>query len=270
MRAQSVSSCKVITTTDERNLITFNMPADSYKVASVFLSSSHSEYDPTTAAGVIGEGYHTADQVVGTFNPMVEVKRVERNDLLNVLANPLTTPTINRPIYINRSSASAGNTYEIYPMATYTGPITHNGPISVPNVGADAVNWVEASDGQVVQTYTQANPIDGIGGEFNQDMINEFTGAVGTQENLGIRVVKGAGLLIDYWKTPSKPKWGYVVVKQKALYNTATTTHFSLHPMEEEPLVMKILELAGVIIENPQLTKMAMGMDAKTKQEQKD
>ena len=59
-----------------------------------------------------------------------------------------------------------------------------------------------------------------------------------------------------------------MVINGKALYNAGTSTDFELHPSEETDLVIKILELAGIIIEKPQLTKMAMGIDAKNKQEQ--
>jgi hypothetical protein len=254
-RAQWISTCKVTTTADGRNLVTFNMP-NSYKVASVFLRSTHSVSKP-------GGGINTA-----FVNPQVEVKRVERNDVLNMLANPLTAPTIKRPIFVNRNSGAGSgyqNTYEIYPMATYTGPV------QVENFGGQTELWSgNPNDGGVIiqegipsytgPIYTQADPIDGIGGDHYTYNTDE-TDAV---------FIKGADLLVDYWKTLSKPNWAYVVVKQKALYNSGASNHFDLHPCEEEPLVMKILALAGVTIEKPQLTKMAMGMDAKTKQEQND
>lgn len=240
-RGQWYSYCEVVTTSDNRNIVKFNMP-NAYKIATVFLSSLYS---------VVKGGVETVKYI----NPMVEVKRVERNDLLNILANPLATPTTNRPIYVNRASGTGTgwrNTYEIYPMATYTGPVETN------------VTGQSNMDGTVVTpsfnglTYTQADPVDGIGGTFSQ--YNE--------SNDTVTEVKGAALLVDYWKKLDRPKWGYVVVRQKALYNSANTTHFELHPAEEENLVMKILELAGIIIEKPQLTKMAMGIDSKTKQEQ--
>ena len=73
---------------------------------------------------------------------------------------------------------------------------------------------------------------------------------------------------IDYWKKPDKPKWGYVVVDNKALYNFNTTTHFELHPSEEELLVTKILLFAGITIEKPGLMQAAMVNQQTTKQNQ--
>ena len=42
--------------------------------------------------------------------------------------------------------------------------------------------------------------------------------------------------------------WGYVVVNEKALYNANTSVNFNLHDSEETNLVMKIAEMAGIVI----------------------
>ena len=47
---------------------------------------------------------------------------------------------------------------------------------------------------------------------------------------------------------PSNVAWGYVVINDKALYNANTTTDFELHDSEEDTLVNKILEMAGIVI----------------------
>jgi hypothetical protein len=66
-------------------------------------------------------------------------------------------------------------------------------------------------------------------------------------------------LKCNYIKQPDKVEWGYDVVGEKALYNGSTnkTIHFQLHPSEETELVMRILELAGVIIEDSNLVQYA-------------
>ena len=73
---------------------------------------------------------------------------------------------------------------------------------------------------------------------------------------------------IHYWRIPQKPSWGYVVVNGKALYNTNSSKHILLHPSEEENIVTRILELAGIVIKNPMLTQMAYSDKMNTKQEQ--
>ena len=56
-----------------------------------------------------------------------------------------------------------------------------------------------------------------------------------------------------YIRRPSKVEWGYVVTNEQALYNASASTNFELHASEETMLVMKILELAGVVIQKPDL-----------------
>ena len=73
---------------------------------------------------------------------------------------------------------------------------------------------------------------------------------------------------IQYFKKPTSPNWGYVVVNDKALYNSSASTNFELHLSEEEVLVTRILELAGVVINRPDLQQAAMVDKQMTKQEQ--
>ena len=63
---------------------------------------------------------------------------------------------------------------------------------------------------------------------------------------------------IDYIKKPKDPKWGYVVVNSKALYNSQESVDFELHASEESSLVNIILELAGVSILRPDLAEQAL------------
>lgn len=73
---------------------------------------------------------------------------------------------------------------------------------------------------------------------------------------------------IAHWKRPTTPSWGYVVVNDKALYNSNTSTNFELHASEEENVVGRILELAGMVINKPDLQQAAMMDKAAIKQEQ--
>ena len=73
-------------------------------------------------------------------------------------------------------------------------------------------------------------------------------------EDGDIRIVPGtvsASLSINYIRIPTRPRWGYVVVGEKALYDPtpAKTTNFELHAAEEVELVYKILKLAGIAIQ---------------------
>ena len=66
-----------------------------------------------------------------------------------------------------------------------------------------------------------------------------------------------ATVIVYYWRRPAKPNWNYVVVDQKALYNFNNSINFELHPSEEEKLVGRILELAGVVIKDLALAQLA-------------
>ena len=93
----------------------------------------------------------------------------------------------------------------------------------------------------------------------------------------GIRVHGDGGAVIttpircDYIKVPDKVEWGYDVVAEKALYNAAPnrTINFEHHPADETTLVMKILELAGVIVQDPGLIQYADQEDLKKIQQKK-
>lgn len=78
----------------------------------------------------------------------------------------------------------------------------------------------------------------------------------------------GTEFQLDYWRKPKTPNWGYVIVNQKPLYNFNTSQHFELHPMEEETLVIRILQLAGITLEDPNLQQSAMVDKQTTKQNQ--
>ena len=76
-------------------------------------------------------------------------------------------------------------------------------------------------------------------------------------------------VLVSYIKKPLKPSWGYVVVNNKPLYDPSKSTNFELHASEETELVYKILTLAGVTIEKPQLTQIAAGLQGAQVQQEK-
>ena len=64
-------------------------------------------------------------------------------------------------------------------------------------------------------------------------------------------------MLVHYIKKPATAVWGYNVVVNKPLYNSSSSTNFELHESEENTLVYKILQLAGIAIEAPGLTQVA-------------
>jgi hypothetical protein len=78
-----------------------------------------------------------------------------------------------------------------------------------------------------------------------------------------------SGIACNYVRQPSSVEWGYNVVVNKALYNASESTHFELHNSEETKLVIKILELAGIIINKPGLVSIAAQKETSKLQQEK-
>jgi len=77
---------------------------------------------------------------------------------------------------------------------------------------------------------------------------------------------------INYIRKPKKPNWTYLISGSKnALYNPSATDHqdFELHSSEENNLVLKILQLAGISIKDFQLTGVAAQEEMKGIQQEK-
>ena len=77
------------------------------------------------------------------------------------------------------------------------------------------------------------------------------------------------GVHADYTRLPAAPNWSYVVINNKPLYTPTGSVHFELHPSEETELVYRILGLAGIAIEKPQLTQVATGLQGAAIQQEK-
>ena len=95
--------------------------------------------------------------------------------------------------------------------------------------------------------------------------LNNATSTIGVQI---YPMLSDAIISVDHLIRPPIPRWAYVVVNEKPLYNANTSNHFSLHPSEEEPLVTKILQLTGITIEKPDLQQAALIDRQTTRQEQ--
>ncbi len=61
------------------------------------------------------------------------------------------------------------------------------------------------------------------------------------------------GVTVECFREPANANWAYVVVNDKAMYNSTLAVDFELHRSEEDTLVNSILELAGIVINKPGL-----------------
>ena len=74
---------------------------------------------------------------------------------------------------------------------------------------------------------------------------------------------------INYIKEPSAPKWSYVVVNERAMYDSSNKTDFQLHAAEENELVYKILKFAGLSMKRDDLARGGQGLESLQVQQQK-
>jgi len=74
------------------------------------------------------------------------------------------------------------------------------------------------------------------------------------------------GVTVECFRNPLMVNWGYVVVNEKALYNSNTSQDFELHRAEEDTLVNKILYMAGIVINKIGLAQTAGAKDTSEQQ----
>ena len=74
---------------------------------------------------------------------------------------------------------------------------------------------------------------------------------------------------IDYIKRPATVQWGGVNVNGVPQYDSSNSTNFDLHDSEETELVLKILELAGVLVKQLEVTQYAGQKEAQGVQQEK-
>jgi len=78
-----------------------------------------------------------------------------------------------------------------------------------------------------------------------------------------------SGVTCNYVKQPGKVEWGYDVINEMALYQPATSVNFEHHSSDETELVMKILELAGIVMNKPGLVQLAGSEEIQKIQQEK-
>ena len=73
----------------------------------------------------------------------------------------------------------------------------------------------------------------------------------------GSATAEASNVTVECFRRPVPVNWAYVVVNGKALYNSNLAINFELHVSEEDTLVYMILDLAGIVINKPNLSQYA-------------
>ena len=94
-----------------------------------------------------------------------------------------------------------------------------------------------------------------------------------TQNSDGINVYGAseliAGVKCTYIKKPAKVQWAYTIVFDEPLYDASNSTNFELDPSEETELVIKILELSGLLIKDFNMYNAVNSEEIETVQQEK-
>ena len=70
-------------------------------------------------------------------------------------------------------------------------------------------------------------------------------------------ITNGSQVSCNLILAPATVEWAYTTVLDEALYNVTNSINFELHRSEEPNLVIKILELAGVVIKQQDVYQIA-------------
>ena len=101
------------------------------------------------------------------------------------------------------------------------------------------------------------------------------TRPVFTSNTRGIKVYANSEIasvaLVDYQyiKKPATVNWAYQIVFNEPLYDANNSVDFELHPADEADLVIKILELAGILIKDLNLYQVMNQEEQETIQQEK-
>ena len=207
------------------------------------------EYDllANQAQMQIFESYFYSKNLRGRVEPLVDNDVDESNidELLNRKLNPFSTI----------AAVTGGNTF-----------LTSSGGNDVFQVGSVFL------DGQVCEKVS-INQAQRFTRSVRHIATTSSQGPVycdSTNDGADIDVFAGSatpittGVTAEYFTVPATVHWPYVVVNGQAMYNSsdATLQNYTLHRSEEDTLVIKILELAGIVINKPGLVQIAAAKDS--------
>ena len=162
----------------------------------------------------------------------------EYSDMLNILNEKISTfETTNLLVYGGTSFALPANLYRLGTIV-YANTTTNNfGVVSTEQIEAERVNKNEL-------LYINLSPLTKPSN----------TRPIYTSDGLGLNVYGASQLTsnvsCNYIRKPAVVQWAYQMVFGEALYNASNSVNFELHPSEETELVIKILELSGLLIKD--------------------
>jgi len=191
----------------------------------------------------------------------IELDKVSQNDVLDLEKSSLTRATINRPYYTRQNKT----TIKVYPSSLALATASVNGTIS------SSVNLVIDNNSGTIN----ANDVvtgSGISSTVTvSKIINQNNLVLSSAQSIsdGVTLTFTPTIKCNYVDKPTKASFDYILVNGEALFNSTNSIDFELHESEETELVLKILELAGISIEDSQLYQAASQQEIKKLQQEK-
>ena len=82
-------------------------------------------------------------------------------------------------------------------------------------------------------------------------------------------IIQPSEVELQYIKKPAKAQWAYQMVFGEALYDASQSVDFELHQSEETELVIKILEMAGLLVKDLSLYQVFNAEEQEAIQQEK-
>ena len=175
--------------------------------------------------------YHKNAREVADANKSNEFDESNISELIDMKLRPFS-----RVLGLNDSATVYPTTITVdstaYPVFK-TGRVFHGGDVAQ----KVSLNQLEQYRRSIRHSLSADSPIYADSPVDGDDIIVFNGGAVVT-----------SSVDVECFRVPIPVNWSYVVVNEKALYNANAAVDFELHRSEEDTLVYKILELAGIVM----------------------
>tara|TARA_R110001592_G_scaffold247346_2_gene509419 strand:+ start:10 stop:1008 length:999 start_codon:yes stop_codon:yes gene_type:complete len=213
------------------------------------------------------------------------VEEISEHDLGIILGSPLAKPNKKRPVYVR----TGANSIKIYPFSDTpsasavwfftNGSVTTSNNSATVSFSTSISNYEFLSVGTYV--YSAETPSHlAVGTVINSINVSNNTATVVLSNSPTALWASVGGyelafasndIYCNYVKKPETVKWTYTVVQNKALYDGSADDKqdFELHGSEENNLIIKILQLAGISMKDLNLAQIAGQKDLGNEQKQK-
>tara|TARA_R110000772_G_scaffold94415_3_gene192312 strand:- start:685 stop:1440 length:756 start_codon:yes stop_codon:yes gene_type:complete len=191
----------------------------------------------------------------------------EFSDMLNILNEKINIFETNSAMVWNAETShwtTPANLYRIGSIV-YENTVTTKSLYPTPNTVVNTIVPVEAER----INYNEYLSIAQSGMTKPTNSRPVFVASTLGYKVYGASEVTATNVKCNYIKKPTEAAWGYQMVFGEALYDSTASTDFELHTSEETELVIKVLEFAGLSIQDVQMYQVAAGMGAQTNQQEK-